>query len=248
MKRITICIVTLILGISITASIKAEPKVKIQESSFDFGYAPQGSKLSHKYWIHSTGSEDLKITKVVPGCGCTKAPLEKDIITSGDSTWLEIIFSTRKYKNKITKKPKFFTNAGEDAQRISFTTQVVSPTDTTYPLEIKPFKVNLSNPTDMHLVNSSSLDEKDNEQGSFKIHNSSDEELTISIVDYDFKNFDITIPAIIKAGETADGKILLLSNKADKSFYKSVTIEVNDENKTRFTIPVVYETNIISNK
>ncbi len=43
------------------------PKLTISENSFDFGYAPQYAKISHVFWLHSTGSEPLRIVKVVPG-------------------------------------------------------------------------------------------------------------------------------------------------------------------------------------
>jgi len=43
------------------------PVMVIPETEFDFGYAPQNSKISHVFWIHNTGDDSLKIEKVVPG-------------------------------------------------------------------------------------------------------------------------------------------------------------------------------------
>jgi len=45
----------------------AEPQLSIPEPSFDFGYAPQNSTISHVFWLHSTGTDSLKIIKVSPG-------------------------------------------------------------------------------------------------------------------------------------------------------------------------------------
>jgi hypothetical protein len=50
-------------------------KVYIEETNFDFGYIPGGEVVSHSYYLHSRGTDSLKILNVKPGCGCTKAPL-----------------------------------------------------------------------------------------------------------------------------------------------------------------------------
>ena len=49
------------------APVSAEPNLTIPESIFDFGFAPQKSKLSHRFWLKSTGTDSLIIDKVVPG-------------------------------------------------------------------------------------------------------------------------------------------------------------------------------------
>ena len=48
-------------------SVVAAPRLLIKETSFDFGYAPQNSKVSHDFWLYSTGDDTLKILKVKPG-------------------------------------------------------------------------------------------------------------------------------------------------------------------------------------
>ncbi len=45
----------------------AAPHLTIKEASFDFGFVPQHSKISHVFWLYSTGDDTLKITKVLPG-------------------------------------------------------------------------------------------------------------------------------------------------------------------------------------
>lgn len=45
----------------------AEPKLTIPETVFDFGFVPQNAKVSHIFWMHSTGTDSLKIVKVSPG-------------------------------------------------------------------------------------------------------------------------------------------------------------------------------------
>ena len=45
----------------------AGPNLTIDEPEFDFGFVPQHAKVSHVFWLHSTGDSTLKITKIVPG-------------------------------------------------------------------------------------------------------------------------------------------------------------------------------------
>ncbi len=51
----------------LVGSASAAPRLTISESAFDFGYAPQNSKISHDFWLYSTGDDTLKILNVKPG-------------------------------------------------------------------------------------------------------------------------------------------------------------------------------------
>lgn len=42
-------------------------RLTIPETEFDFGYAPQKAKISHDFWLHSSGTNTLEILKVNPG-------------------------------------------------------------------------------------------------------------------------------------------------------------------------------------
>lgn len=57
----------LALSLSLAALASAESNLTIPESLFDFGYAPQKSKLTHVFWLKSTGDDSLIISKIVPG-------------------------------------------------------------------------------------------------------------------------------------------------------------------------------------
>lgn len=45
----------------------AQPKAFMPKTTWDFGKAPQGSVLSHSYWLKNMGTDTLRITKVSPG-------------------------------------------------------------------------------------------------------------------------------------------------------------------------------------
>lgn len=45
----------------------AAPRLDIPDPEFDFGFVPQNAKISHVFWLHSAGTDTLKIVKVNPG-------------------------------------------------------------------------------------------------------------------------------------------------------------------------------------
>ncbi len=67
MKRTTLIMLTMIFAFGLFGNVLADPAMTIPESVFNFGYVPQHSKISHIFWLHSTGTDTLKILKVKPG-------------------------------------------------------------------------------------------------------------------------------------------------------------------------------------
>ena len=151
----------------------------------------------------------------------------KDLLAVGDSTELEIIFSSKKYRTKITKRPKIQTNEGPPPKWVEINVNVVTRPDSTYPLIMRPYKIDLSQ------TGSKVIDKM-----SFEIRNVSDEDLKLKLVSYASEYFEVDIPKKIKAGETKKAKVRLLKKVLKKSFEKSFTIELSDEARNRFTIPV----------
>jgi hypothetical protein len=56
-----------VLALSLASGVIAAPRMTIDGASFNFGYVPQNSAVSHLFWLQSTGDDTLKIIKVVPG-------------------------------------------------------------------------------------------------------------------------------------------------------------------------------------
>ena len=104
---------------------------------------------------------------------------------------------------------------------------VVTRPDSTYPLIMRPYKIDLSQ------TGSKTIDNM-----SFEIRNVSDEDLKIRMISYASEYFEVDLPKKIKAGEAAKAKVKLRKEVLRKSFEKSFTFELSDEVKSRFTIPV----------
>ena len=205
----------------------AVPRLTLPETVFNFGFCPQNSDVSHKFWLISTGDQPLIITNVIPGCSCTKAPLEKDLLGVGDSTQLDIILSTKTSLGRISKTPTIQTNEGPPDKQLQIIATVVAQPDSTFPLVIQPYKLDVSQKTDKTI-----------DRIEFGIRNVSDEELTIEFVSGADDYFQVEVPKVVKPGELAKGRLILHPKSLGKAFQKSFTIQAGDDVGSRFTIPV----------
>jgi hypothetical protein len=156
--------------------------------------------------------------------------LEKQVLAVGDSTKLEIIFSTKSYKGKVSKQPTIKTNEGPPDKHVRISSDVMQRPDSTYPIVIDPYKLDLSQ-----------FSEKVVNRKKFAITNVSDQKLNVALVATMDDFFKLKLPKSIKPGKTEEGELELKKEAYGESFEKSVTIEVvgaDDEQAVRFTIPV----------
>jgi len=149
------------------------------------------------------------------------------VLAVGDSTLLEIIFSTKKYKKLMKKSPRITTNEGPPDKKVNIQVIVVEHPDSTYPVIIEPYKVDLSQFSDKKV-----------DQREFEIANVSDEQLDLTLISAPLNLMEIDLPKSIGPGETAKGKVVLKDEALEQSFDKSFTFQLDDENKTRFSVPV----------
>ena len=114
------------LVFSPSASAKSgRPKLKLTPTAFDFGYMPQGFKVTNRYWVANTGTDTLLVSEVKPLCGCTTAPLKKNRIAPGDSVSLDVVFDSKNITGGVNKKVTIFTNdLTQNPAEISFTVRV----------------------------------------------------------------------------------------------------------------------------
>jgi hypothetical protein len=220
--------IIILLTLVITGQAFAEPKMNFSNEMFDFGYAPQKSQISYRFWIYSVGIDTLQIVDVRPGCGCTKAPLEKKIIPPGDSAFVDITFNTGQSKGKTTKTVGVIANTPEKERRVSFTADIITDADSTPPLLIKPSALDFA-----------SL--KDKKELSFSLENRTGADLNLQLLSTPRENFEIKLPKSIKAGGNAKAKVKLLAKTLPQELVKSFTFFLNDDLQTKFTIPVKAE-------
>lgn len=152
------------------------------------------------------------------------------MLAVGDSTRLDIIFQTKQYRNSITKSPRIESSEGKPDKTVSITCHVVERPDSTFPIVISPYKLDLSQ-----------FGERVRDQIKFKITNVSDQDLTISEVYVPTGWGTLTCPKTVKAKGTVEGLFKLNKQGLAKPFEQSFTIELSDAQKSRFTIPIKRE-------
>lgn len=151
--------------------------------------------------------------------------MEKDALAVGDSTTLEIIFSTGSFSNQVTKAPSILTNEAQGAKNVTIKANIVTNPDSTYPIVIQPSKIEFA-------AGDSS------ETMEFSITNMSDAAISPRIVSSPRRFVSINMPQSIQAGESTMGSVTLKKAGLREGFEKSVTFQLNDQAKSRFTIPI----------
>ena len=82
------------------------PILELKERVLDFGMAHQGDTIRQEFVLYNRGKASLLISNVSSSCGCAKPEISKNQVESGDSTSLNIIFTTQ---DQIGTQEKTFT-------------------------------------------------------------------------------------------------------------------------------------------
>lgn len=69
-----------------------------------------GGELKHSLRIVNVGGDTLKIAEVKPSCGCTTAPLDKDILLSGDTATINVTMDVAGRTGETMKTLRISTN------------------------------------------------------------------------------------------------------------------------------------------
>jgi len=210
-----------------------QPQVTVPEDTFDFGRVPQGSSIAHGFWLKSTGGDTLKISDVKPGCGCTKAPLDKNVLAAGDSTLVNVIFSTGHYSSTVRKSARILSNAAGNVPRLSFSADVQRNMDSIDVYRVKPYLVDLDDNWQELQANGWTTP--------IALHNVSDRDLTFHVVSKPQDHVRVDFPDGLTVGpnEQETFRVTFQEGVADELFTGSLTLEANDPAHTRVTIPLV---------
>ncbi|MDD4051092.1 MAG: hypothetical protein PHR28_04220, partial [candidate division Zixibacteria bacterium] len=119
--------------------------------------------------------------------------MAKKELAVGDSTQLEIIFSTGTNVTKATKRPSITTNEGPPSRSVTITCDVVRAPDSTYPIVIKPYRLYVSKADTIEI-----------DEAKFTIQNVSDQDLGIEVVSEPYGYFQLTLPKNIAPGQTTE--------------------------------------------
>lgn len=207
--------------------------IDFNERDFDFGCMPKGAKVTHTYDIINRGTDTLRIIKVSPTCGCTYAPLSKADIAPDEDSQLDIFFDSKKFHGKITKKVAVLSNDPADPYTDIYFTALVD--------RVHPFL------SATPAVIESTPEEGEKLGGSYqvKLTNTGKEPIGVSIVSASEPYLDAKLSRDqIEPGQSIDLLVKLRSTReSDKEPWYSVTLETNDPQKQRLTIPMYLPAN-----
>jgi len=224
-----LCLPVIVFFAFCASQAYAAGAVTFGNKEFNFGQMPVNALASHTFWIHSTGHDTAVIDSVIPGCGCTTTPLSKRELAPGDSAALEVIFDSKGLIGSVAKRPGIKLRGDTTLYAVKFYASVVTKEEQYFPLAIMP---------PMFV-----LPEKEARAGKkfpFQLHNLSDENVAVSIVDYPTDMFAVELPDSIPAGKTITGHFSLRPGYPEgKDIYKSITFEVNHSQLYRLTAPIV---------
>ncbi|MFQ5453172.1 MAG: DUF1573 domain-containing protein, partial [Candidatus Zixiibacteriota bacterium] len=209
------------------STILGQPKLEIKDNRFEFGLIPKGGTVVHFFWFKSAGDDTLIIENIKTGCSCALMPLEQDWIAPGDSMEVGIYWDVKNRINAVGRYPYIFTNANPEPHRLYLTGSVVKTTDSAQPVGISPYRFELS-----------SYSDKSIDSINFVINNFSDKKVILSEVSYPLKECELFLPEFVNAKSKTSGYIKVKDEFIDKKFKSSLTIQINDDKKSRITIPI----------
>lgn len=157
----------------------------------------------------------------------------KTELAAGDSTWIELIYTSGATRSSVTKNAAVTTNDTIIGRiNISFKGDVAEPTDSSLKLTATPFELDFG-----------PIENKRRPKMETDIRNNSKEAVELAIVavppDY-FKKAELD-DSRLKAGKKTTLKVELTKEKENEQFRKSITLEARFKDNTRYrlTVPVV---------
>jgi hypothetical protein len=102
-----------------------QPKLAIQQTSFNFGDIKQGDIVSHDFILSNSGGDLLKISNVTASCGCTAAVPEKKELAPGESTNLTVKFNSSRRLGRQQKTIRVYSNDPQNPEMLLTITGVV---------------------------------------------------------------------------------------------------------------------------
>ena len=107
MKKQLICIVMFFSAITLFA----QPVIQFENTTIDFGTIKEdGGKASRKFEFTNTGNQDLLLTSVKPGCGCTAADYTKTPVAPGQKGFIQATYDPYNRPGNFHKNIKVTTN------------------------------------------------------------------------------------------------------------------------------------------
>lgn len=207
----------------------AKSKIGFSENYWYFGYLPTGAVVHHDFWIHNSGGDTLRISKVTPGCGCTTAPLSKDAIAPGDSARLSVVFDT---ENMLGKMIKDVTIESNDPDKPKAQVTFMGVLNSEHPkVKVRPNVIRFF----------PSAANNNRMQKTLVVSNGFDTDIELRAIDYPRSLIKIT-PALVRIKARSSVNIDVeqtVAATAEEDALGSITFDFTGPENERTTIPLV---------
>lgn len=219
----TVVILIAVSGMALGQNPGAGPRIKCTPEVFDFGYVPQDATVSHTYWLKNTGTETAVITQIKPNCGCTRVPPSDSTIAVGDSLAIELLFASRNMSGKVEKFTRIVSNAEGRVPALTFKGRVFKAAEDHGPITAIPAIIEIAGSTAPKL----------------SLKNTSKSSLTVQVVDLPPGLIQLNWNELtLGPDETKEVSLALLPQENQVEITKSITLESNDSERSRLTVPI----------
>jgi len=206
----------------------AGPLMEVSTSVIDFGYVPEHIDVSYVMWLYSRGDTAVTIYRFEPDCPCIKSDFTgPQILQPGDSLPVTVRFNSHRFIKRVSKTPTIHNNQGLGSHKIRVEAYVAVDPAENRPLVVKPYAMDIS-----------PIGDNVRDSMSFQLVNESDEPVRPRLNYTPPEVERVELPEVVPPGKTAHGRVILKKSVLGTEFLKSFTIEVDDKEKTHYTVPI----------
>ena len=118
MKRICLCLVSLLFAAGVVAQEKVGPKMTFDSATHNFGeVARKGGDLVKEFRFVNNGDEPLVIKKITKSCSCTTVSYSRKPVMPGQSGVITIKYEPHKVEEGVFNRViQIYTNASNKAR------------------------------------------------------------------------------------------------------------------------------------
>jgi len=129
MKKFLILIISVLLATSVFAQTDiGGPHMTFEKKNHDFGDVKEGDKVTYVFKYKNTGTDTLKVDKVISSCGCTVPENYDRVVAPGASGSISVEFNSANKMGVTNKTLTILSNAksSQPAITISIRANVIS--------------------------------------------------------------------------------------------------------------------------
>lgn len=223
-------ILIILIGLPTALMADEQAGIVVPETHFAFGLVPYGSIVTHTFWIKNVGDTTVHVGRIRAGCACTTVPMKQKVIAPGDSIPATIVLNTEKIPRRpFRKRPRIGLTDPNMSEVVFLITGVLyDPLYATLPLKMEPYLANFA------------LDEGDT-TAEIAVTNMTKKDYRIWFVSVPPESrYEIELPnRQLMPGYASQIKLRLKPEYRNYTFENSFTVDLTDDQRTRFTIPVV---------